>query len=219
MMKGFSEEKCHNYITQLLKYGDDCLYICGTNALSPRCTTRKKWTLSEECEGTVFSAIGLSAFSSDCAALHLSFENYTFTAVSVDIACQKRTLLRALPHRERLWIPVNDDRWFHDPEFIALLGWKQYVFVIFNEKNPRGLAMWEPVAKQRYGFRIAAMDVASAGNGSFQVVAISTAPKVYGLVFHETSFHSKWSQQIPISEKILRLDIRNKVKLPEKKTS
>ncbi|VBB32294.1 unnamed protein product [Acanthocheilonema viteae] len=97
----------------------------------------EKRNLFEECEVGI-NAIGLSTFSRDCPAYHLSYQNYTFTALAVDISCQMQTLLRALPQHRKLWIPVNDDRWFNEPEFIALFGWKQYVYVIFNEKTYQG---------------------------------------------------------------------------------
>ncbi|VDN06497.1 unnamed protein product [Thelazia callipaeda] len=133
-MKGFAKEKCQNYITLLLPYESDCLRICGTNAMLPRCWTRKKVNLLKDCEGRA-DAIGLSSFDKDCPAFYESYANYTFTALSVDISCQKHTLIRALPLESRLWLPVNDDRWFREPEFIALFGWKQYVYVLFNEKK------------------------------------------------------------------------------------
>ncbi|VDP21168.1 unnamed protein product [Onchocerca flexuosa] len=85
------------------------------------------------------NGIGLSSFSRDCPAYHLSYGNYTFTALAVDISCQKRTLLRALPQNRKLWLPVNDDRWFHEPTFVALFGWKQYVFVVYNEESHEGV--------------------------------------------------------------------------------
>uniref|UniRef100_A0A915Q7Z0 Sema domain-containing protein n=1 Tax=Setaria digitata TaxID=48799 RepID=A0A915Q7Z0_9BILA len=98
----------------------------------------KKRNLSEECEASM-SAVGISTFNKNCPAYHLSYRNYTFTALSVDISCQKQTLLRALPQRKRLWIPVNDDRWFREPTFIALFGWKHYVYIVFNEKSDHGV--------------------------------------------------------------------------------
>ncbi|KAK6102581.1 Sema domain family protein [Brugia pahangi] len=137
-MKGFDKGKCQNDITLLLHYGNNCLYICGTNALSPRCQIRNKRNLFEEC-ATSINAIGLSTFNKDCPAYHLSYDNYTFTALAVDISCQKQTLLRALPQQQKLWLPVNDDRWFREPTFIALFGWKQYVYIVFNEANNEGI--------------------------------------------------------------------------------
>ncbi|KAM3722534.1 Semaphorin-1A [Dirofilaria immitis] len=138
LMKGFGKEKCQNDITLLSHHSNNCLRICGTNALAPYCQIRNKRNLFEECE-TGLNAIGLSTFSSDCPAYHLSYGNYTFTALAVDISCQKRTLLRALPKHKRLWLPVNDDRWFHGPTFIGLFGWKQFIYVVFNEQNHEGV--------------------------------------------------------------------------------
>ncbi|EFO20980.2 hypothetical protein LOAG_07508 [Loa loa] len=137
-MKGFGKGKCQNDITLLLRHGNDCLHICGTNALSPHCHIRKKRNLLQECANDI-NAIGLSTFNRDCPAYHLSYGNYTFTALAVDISCNKQTLLRALPENRKLWVPVNDDRWFHEPKFIALFGWKQYVYVVFNEENHQGV--------------------------------------------------------------------------------
>uniref|UniRef100_A0A0R3RLA1 Sema domain-containing protein n=1 Tax=Elaeophora elaphi TaxID=1147741 RepID=A0A0R3RLA1_9BILA len=104
--------KCQNDVTLLLRYGSNCLYICGTNALSPYCQIRNKRNLFEECEGGI-NAIGLSTFDRNCPAYHLAYRNYIFTALAVDISCQKQTLLRALPQHRKLWLPVNDHRWFH----------------------------------------------------------------------------------------------------------
>ncbi|MCP9257604.1 hypothetical protein DINM_000760 [Dirofilaria immitis] len=134
-MKGFGKEKCQNDITLLSHHSNNCLRICGTNALAPYCQIRNKRNLFEECE-TGLNAIGLSTFSSDCPAYHLSYGNYTFTALAVDISCQNEHYFEHFQNTKdfgyRLTMIVG-------PTFIGLFGWKQFIYVVFNEQNHEGV--------------------------------------------------------------------------------
>lgn len=45
LMKGQSEQNCHNYIKVLLSHGKK-IFACGTNSFSPQCSWRGVWILA-----------------------------------------------------------------------------------------------------------------------------------------------------------------------------
>ncbi|KAI3375049.1 hypothetical protein L3Q82_021567 [Scortum barcoo] len=111
------ETECKNYIRILHKMADDKMYVCGTNAFDPECDYMSyadgKLTLEKKAE----DGKGKCPFDPFQRYASIMYENYLYSATSMNFLGSEPVLMRSSPVSIRTEFKSS---WLHEPNFVAM---------------------------------------------------------------------------------------------------
>uniref|UniRef100_H3A1J9 Semaphorin 6B n=1 Tax=Latimeria chalumnae TaxID=7897 RepID=H3A1J9_LATCH len=130
-MKGKHEAECRNFIKVLLKNHDSGLFVCGTNAFNPICTTYSLDTL--EPLGYSISGMARCPYDPRHANVALFADGKLFTATVTDFLAIDAVIYRSLGDSPTLRTIKHDSKWFKEPYFVHAVEWGGHVYFFFRE--------------------------------------------------------------------------------------
>ncbi|XP_062854905.1 semaphorin-6B [Trichomycterus rosablanca] len=129
-MKGKREDECHNYIKVLLSRNGG-LFICGTNAFNPLCSSYTSDTL--EMVGETISGMARCPYDPKHANVALFAGGSLFTATVTDFLAIDAVIYRSVGEGPALRTIKHDSKWFREPYFVSAVEWREHIYFFFRE--------------------------------------------------------------------------------------
>ncbi|XP_075907969.1 semaphorin-6D-like [Petromyzon marinus] len=131
LMKGKTEEECHNFIKVVAPRGDGLLFVCGTNAYSPMCRNYQLADLSFTGEQT--SGIAKCPFDPRQGGAATFAGERLYSATAVDPLGVDAVVYGSLGPGPPLRSLKLDSKWLKEPVFVRVLEHGQHVYFFFTE--------------------------------------------------------------------------------------
>lgn len=135
LTKGQNENDCRNYVMALHEYRDR-LFVCGTNAFSPKCVYRNIETLSLIKEE---NSIGKSPFNPGANITTLvTADGKMFVGSTIDFSGSDSVILRAdlsVESSKILRTKQYNDLELFDPQFVGSFEHGEFVYFVFREMS------------------------------------------------------------------------------------
>ncbi|OWK05971.1 hypothetical protein Celaphus_00012696, partial [Cervus elaphus hippelaphus] len=183
--KGKTEEECQNYVRVLIVTGRK-VFMCGTNAFSPVCSSRQVGNLSR----TVEKINGVARCPYDPrhnSTAVISSQGELYAATVIDFSGRDPAIYRSLGSRPPLRTAQYNSKWLNEPNFVAAydIGLFAYFFLRENAvEHDCGRTVYSRVArvcKNDVGGRFLLEDtwttnsIAASAVCAFNLTAISQA--------------------------------------------
>uniref|UniRef100_A0A8D8PZV1 Semaphorin-1A n=1 Tax=Cacopsylla melanoneura TaxID=428564 RepID=A0A8D8PZV1_9HEMI len=128
LLKGKSEDDCHNYIRVGAKLEDNSLLVCGTNAYRPLCRKYKNQDGTLTPADKDIEGPGRCPFSPSHNSTALFTDGHLYTATVADFSGGEPLIYREPQRTER-----SDLKQLNDPSFVSSLSYGNYVLFFFRE--------------------------------------------------------------------------------------
>ncbi|KAI4548336.1 hypothetical protein MG293_000666 [Ovis ammon polii] len=146
--KGKTEEECQNYVRVLIVTGRK-VFMCGTNAFSPVCSSRQVGNLSR----TVEKINGVARCPYDPrhnSTAVISSQGELYAATVIDFSGRDPAIYRSLGSRPPLRTAQYNSKWLNEPNFVAAydIGLFAYFFLRENAvEHDCGRTVYSRVAR------------------------------------------------------------------------
>ncbi|KAI5707479.1 hypothetical protein M8J77_003340 [Diaphorina citri] len=128
ILKGKSEDDCHNYIRVGAKRDDGSLLVCGTNAYRPLCREYKNQDGVLTPQDKDIEGPGRCPFSPSHNSTALFTDGHLYTATVADFSGGEPLIYREPQRTER-----SDLKQLNDPSFVSSMSYQNYVLFFFRE--------------------------------------------------------------------------------------
>ncbi|XP_073929389.1 semaphorin-5B isoform X2 [Castor canadensis] len=146
--KGKTEEECQNYVRVLIVTGRK-LFVCGTNAFSPVCSSRQVGNLSR----TIEKINGVARCPYDPrhnSTAVISSQGELYAATVIDFSGRDPAIYRSLGRGPPLRTAQYNSKWLNEPNFVAAydIGLFAYFFLRENAvEHDCGRTVYSRVAR------------------------------------------------------------------------
>lgn len=131
LLKGKSQEECHNYI-KVLVHHNERLFTCGTNAYMPECSWREISSLKTVIEWVDGVAKCPYIPDANSTALMTSSGDY-YIASTLDFTGQDPAIYRIMGNGPFLRTVRFDPKWISEPDFVASYEIGNFTYFFFRE--------------------------------------------------------------------------------------
>ncbi|KAB0403204.1 hypothetical protein E2I00_011180 [Balaenoptera physalus] len=129
--KGKTEEECQNYVRVLIVTGRK-VFMCGTNAFSPVCSSRQVGNLSR----TVEKINGVARCPYDPrhnSTAVISSQGELYAATVIDFSGRDPAIYRSLGSRPPLRTAQYNSKWLNEPNFVAAYDIGLFAYFLLRE--------------------------------------------------------------------------------------
>ncbi|XP_036707058.1 semaphorin-5B isoform X5 [Balaenoptera musculus] len=129
--KGKTEEECQNYVRVLIVTGRK-VFMCGTNAFSPVCSSRQVGNLSR----TVEKINGVARCPYDPrhnSTAVISSQGELYAATVIDFSGRDPAIYRSLGRRPPLRTAQYNSKWLNEPNFVAAYDIGLFAYFLLRE--------------------------------------------------------------------------------------
>ncbi|XP_030372393.1 semaphorin-5A [Scaptodrosophila lebanonensis] len=155
LVKGQSERLCRNYVRVLHSYGENQLYVCGTNAFQPSCSWRQMENLnvSHYDEGVVKCPFHPQANSTSLLLANGNLFVGTATDFSGSDAAIMRTEVQAQNSERSRFLRTKqyNNHWLNGAQFVGSFEAGNFVYFLLRESAAEhmscGKAMYSRIAR------------------------------------------------------------------------
>ncbi|XP_073660269.1 semaphorin-5B isoform X2 [Tursiops truncatus] len=129
--KGKTEEECQNYVRVLIVTGRK-VFMCGTNAFSPVCSSRQVGNLSQ----TVEKINGVARCPYDPrhnSTAVISSQGELYAATVIDFSGRDPAIYRSLGSRPPLRTAQYNSKWLNEPNFVAAYDIGLFAYFLLRE--------------------------------------------------------------------------------------
>ncbi|XP_043238137.1 semaphorin-1A-like isoform X1 [Amphibalanus amphitrite] len=129
IMKGLSEEACHNYVRVLAKKSDGELFVCGTNSYNPKCRSyRKQPELGYVAEGNDVDGKGICPYDPHHNSTVTFVDDQLYAGTVADFAGSDPLIYRHPLRTEQFEL-----KQLNAPSFVGSIDHGDFVYFFFRE--------------------------------------------------------------------------------------
>lgn len=128
LLKGKSEDQCHNYIRVGAKLSDSELQVCGTNAYRPSCRVYKLSDVGVQLKEKEMEGHGRCPYDPSHNSTFLYQDGQLYTATVADFSGGD-----PLIYKEPLRTERSDLKQLNEPNFVSSVGYNDFVLFFFRE--------------------------------------------------------------------------------------
>jgi len=132
LLKGRSQDECHNFIRVLQPQPNNSLLVCGTNAFSPKCRTYVKnrdhvYEVLQEFDGR-----GYSPYNPILSNTLISLGSQLFSGATADFMGLDPLIMKG---GQGIRTEAYNHNQLNTPEFVGSMGGRGSVYFFFREKG------------------------------------------------------------------------------------